>query len=128
MITNKINELRVKRKNTEKEIAESIGMSVTGYRQALEKNDFKLSTLYKISEFLQVPITYWFEPEEKNNVYLDNQGSIINQSDVRGNVSVGSQSIQDMQHKIELLTQEIDGLKEQLATKNELIEVLKNLK
>jgi transcriptional regulator with XRE-family HTH domain len=41
-------------------LSEMVGISYKGLRDALSRNDFKLSLLQKIANALNVPITYFF--------------------------------------------------------------------
>jgi transcriptional regulator with XRE-family HTH domain len=44
-----------------KELSEKIGMSETGFHQALNNNTLKVETLEKISDVLEVPIFFLFD-------------------------------------------------------------------
>lgn len=57
MISKRITEIRKLKKITEKELSEKIGMSLTGFRQALANDDFKVRTLQKIAQCLNVDIS-----------------------------------------------------------------------
>jgi len=61
MISNKIEQLRKEKNVKQTDIAQAIGFTVSGYQKAIQANDFKVSTLEKIAEALEVPITYFFE-------------------------------------------------------------------
>jgi transcriptional regulator with XRE-family HTH domain len=61
MISNKIEQLRKEKNVKQTDIAQAIGFTVSGYQKAIQANDFKVSTLEKIAEALEVPVTYFFE-------------------------------------------------------------------
>ncbi|MBQ3831779.1 MAG: helix-turn-helix transcriptional regulator [Bacteroidales bacterium] len=58
MISKRITEIRKLKKITEKELSEKIGMSLTGFRQALANDDFKVRTLPKIAQCINVEISF----------------------------------------------------------------------
>jgi len=68
LISKKITELRKLKKITEKELSEGIGMSLTGFRQALANDDFKISTLQKIAQCLKVDISVFLKEIELENL------------------------------------------------------------
>lgn len=112
MINNKIkNELK-KRKVSYKELAQNINMSITGVNDLLKKNDIKYSTLKKISDYLGLPVTYWFDDEVKNV-------TIASHNHINGN---NNKIEVQLTAEIERLKTEIEMLKVELRLKNELIE------
>lgn len=61
MIAQKITYIRKIKKITEKELSNGINMSMTGFRQAMANNDFKVSTLQKIADYLKVDLKYFID-------------------------------------------------------------------
>lgn len=61
MLSEKITYLRKLRKITEKELSTGIGMSMTGFRQAMANDDFKVSTIHNIAKVLKVDVLYFFQ-------------------------------------------------------------------
>lgn len=51
-----VEKLRKERKISQTELADAIGMTQTGLSQAIKRQDIKLSTLEKISDFFEVDI------------------------------------------------------------------------
>ena len=68
MISNRITEIRKLKKITEKELSEGIGMSLTGFRQALSNDDFKIRTLQKIAQYLNVDISVFLKEAQIENL------------------------------------------------------------
>ncbi len=116
MINNKIINYLESRKISIRTLAENVGMSYTGFYQLLKmNNDMKLSVLKKISDYLGVPITYWFEDENK-------QINIASNNSINGN---NNKIEVQLKQDIEKLQSEIEILKVELRLKNELIESLR---
>ena len=61
MISNKIESLRKEKKIIQTHLANSLGITLRAYQIAIKNNDLKISTLEKIAQALEVPITYFFE-------------------------------------------------------------------
>lgn len=61
MIYNKIEEIRKEKNISKTEFYKAIGMSTTGFLQMVENNSMKITTLEKIAEVLNVPISIFFE-------------------------------------------------------------------
>lgn len=74
MLSDRITHIRKLRKITEKELSSAIGMSMTGFRQAMSNDDFKLSTLLNIAKILNVDISYFIK-EESTDLIQENKGS-----------------------------------------------------
>ena len=60
----KINEVLKRKKITQKELAEKIGMNERTVGQFLKSNSIKVHVLEKVSKVLDVPLSYWFSEEE----------------------------------------------------------------
>jgi len=100
-------DLKIKKLLESKEISASrfckkIGVTESGYTYMIKNESMKLKTLYKISEVLQVPVSYFFDESEVSNV-----GSGPDVS-------------------LQVLKKENEGLKKEIELKNEIIELLKN--
>jgi len=122
MIISKLKELRKANKVTEKQLATACGMTVNGLRSIISRNDIKLSTLTKIAEYFNVPITYFFDENMQvtNNVVHNSNGNNI----VHGNVSGEGNNIGIGQNEYK---KEFEHLKEILALKEEMIEMQRTL-
>ncbi len=59
----RIKELAYKNKITIKLLAEKVGISEFGLHRAIKNNDFKVSTLQRIADVLNVPISNFFNTE-----------------------------------------------------------------
>ena len=113
-ISDSINKLRKEKKVSQRELANKIEMSFRGLQVALDKDDFKVSTLEKIAKALQVDISYFFN--EGGNVAI---GHGIKQS------VGGKDEIKELRAEIEKLSTEIKYLKEKVKDKEDLIEALR---
>jgi transcriptional regulator with XRE-family HTH domain len=68
---NKIKFLCDKKNITLKKLASEIDVSETGLHQMINKSSMKVETLVKIADFLDVPLSYFFEDSEKNTNIVD---------------------------------------------------------
>ncbi|MPM94512.1 hypothetical protein SDC9_141658 [bioreactor metagenome] len=127
LISNKIRNLIEQSRIQQKELAERIGMTPNGLRNALELDDFRVSTLEKFSEIFKVPITYWFQDQE-GNFFLNNEGNLVNGSSFKGNLTVNKGAQEEtarIQAENEQLRKELEMMKQLLAAKDETIAALK---
>jgi len=123
MIAQKIANLRKLKKITEKEISENIGMSMTGFRQAMANDDFKVSTLQKIADYLKVDIIWFFtkDSDQDSSDYVLNdpkesyKTEVLIQKDLL--LKQKDELIQDLKYTIE-------GLKHALETSNKFADYL----
>lgn len=102
---NKIEEIRKLKFRTQLNFCEKIGLSVKGYTNALNRKDFKYTTLEKIAEVLEIPISYFFYDEKSKN-YNNNENNINVVNDNKS--SYGS----DLKKENAALKKEIKYLKE----------------
>ena len=56
---------------TIREFAEKIGVSEPGIHNMFRTNDMKVSTLQKIADYFDVPITYFFDDIDTKNQTVD---------------------------------------------------------
>jgi len=103
---------------TTKLIIETISMTENGFYTAIRNKTLKISTLEKIAEYLGVPVSYFFEEQEKSvSQYVEqNSGSVV-QHNGSGDVKV-VRSIGECER-------ECDGLREKLNVAQTQIEELK---
>jgi len=59
------------KKITVREFAEKIGVSEPGIHNMFRTNDMKVSTLQKIADYFDVPITYFFDDIDAKNQTVD---------------------------------------------------------
>jgi len=59
------------KKITIREFAEKIGVSEPGIHNMFRANDMKVSTLQKIADYFDVPITYFFDDIDTKNQTVD---------------------------------------------------------
>ena len=125
MINKRITEARKKIKISEKELAAKIEMSLTGFRQAMSKDDFKASTLILLSKALEVPVGYFFGETIANVTNGDNN----NHTQTANGFNI-SQSIGDKDCPIELkmALEKIKFLEEQLKLNSKIISLLEQQK
>ncbi len=123
MIASKISQIRKIRKITEKELSAEIGMSMTGFRQAMANDDFKVSTLINIAKVLNVDIAYLVKPETQAN-YPDNK--LVNEKTVPyGSCDGCNQREELLRQKDEIISDlkyMIESLKLSLEQKDKIIE------
>jgi transcriptional regulator with XRE-family HTH domain len=123
MISSKIKELRKVNKITEKELSDYIGMTVTGFRQAVVNETLKVNSLKLIAEKLKVPVSYFFEDAEPS---IKEPGAIYQTAN--GNNNQMSVGLNECRHRNELLKKEIEGLKKEMQLKDRIIGMLENTK
>ena len=68
---NRIRKLIDDRKLTIREFAEKIGVSEPGIHNMFRTHDMKVSTLQKIADYFDVPITYFFDDIDTKNQTVD---------------------------------------------------------
>lgn len=117
MINSKLKSELKLRRYTIKEFAEKVNISYTYANEIIngKKPINQIDLLRKISDFLGVPITYWFDDETKSV-------SIGSHNVVNGN---NNKIEVQLNAEIERLKTEIEMLKVELRLKNELIESLR---
>ncbi len=111
MKTNKLIDLLKLRKITQQELGDKIGMSKTALNQALQRQDFKTSTLEKIASVLGVPVSYFFDEGNGNNIIVKNGND---------NLQVGYNNYQHNNHDLK----EIEFLKDKIKQLEKIIELL----
>jgi len=87
--------LRVKNNLSERKLAQMVGMSASGFNNAMNRGTMTISVLEKLCELFEVPASYFFE-DEKNPV-----------SERSPNYGKKCQSCISKDGKIELLTKMI---------------------
>ena len=111
----KIRDLCKDKRVTLKELAQNIKATEAAVQYMLKDNAISMKNLEKIANFFNVPVGYFFDEPIINQVSNGNNNHQVIQ-------------INSLQHEIDLLKKEIEGLKNELKAKNELIEVLKKIK
>lgn len=126
MISEKITHIRRLRKKSERELSTEIGMSMTGFRQALAKDDFKLSTLLKLSKALNVDICTLVKQndpikEYKKLDFSENEHTYGKCDECKKRDSI----IEEKNGFIADLKYTIESLKHSLIEKDKIIELYK---
>ena len=116
-----INKLEQKRKDfrfSQEKFADEIGMTKNGYQYILKEKDLKVSLLKKISEVLEVPVSYFFDGVEETNSFSikHNNGNVAN-----GNIIINGETT----NKI-ALEEKIRNYENQIRDKNKIISLLEN--
>ncbi len=115
----KIRELCSERKVSLKELSSRVDITQNGLQSILNNNTTSIDTLLKICNYFNVPIGYFFE-EMPAVGYAHGIQQVAN-----GN---GNNQVINLSHEIDVLKKEIEGLKKELAAKNDLIDVLRGLR
>ncbi len=66
MNVSELEKLRKEKNINQIDFCKKIGISTVAYLNAIKRQDFKVSTLEKISKVLGVPVSYFFEDGDKN--------------------------------------------------------------
>lgn len=103
-----ISELLKKKKMSQKDFCEQVGLTDVSLRRIIERNSTKTETLEKIAEVLNVPIGYFFG--EQPGIVISGEYNQVHNG--QGNQVMLSQE------------KEIEHLRELLAEKERLIQVL----
>lgn len=103
-----ISELLKKKKMSQKDFCEQVGLTDVSLRRIIERNSTKTETLEKIAEVLNVPIGYFFG--EQPGIVISGEHNQVHNG--QGNQIMSSQEM------------EIEHLRELLAEKERLIQVL----
>ena len=103
-----INELSKKKKISQKDFCECVGLTDVSLRRIIERNSTKTETLEKIAQILNVPIGYFFG--EQPGIVISGEHNQVHNG--QGNQIMSSQE------------KEIEHLRELLAEKERLIQVL----
>jgi len=116
----KIKILLESKKITVKKLAEKIGISEIGLHKMMNNQSMRIDVIEKIAEFLEVPVSYFFEenpvPCEKTKTH----NVIQNGNGINNNMSITLKN-----NEIDKLKTENEFLKKQVKDKEEIIELLK---
>ena len=74
MIYNKIKNLLNKKGLTIDKMADEADITPAGFHYMVQNDTLKVKTLQKISDYLGVPITYWFEESEDKMLMAKEKG------------------------------------------------------
>jgi transcriptional regulator with XRE-family HTH domain len=97
------------------DLAKHLDITYRGLRRKLNLKSLSIEELEKISDYLGLPVTYWFDDEVKNV-------TIASHNHINGN---NNKIEVQLTAEIERLKTEIEMLKVELRLKNELIESLR---
>lgn len=90
-----------KNRFTQDDLVKGIGLTRSGYRQMFEKKTLKVETLFQISQWLDMPLCYFLDPDE---TYLFRAGITENKSKVDLRLTA-------LETKMETIISEIEKLK-----------------
>ncbi|MCC5945226.1 MAG: helix-turn-helix transcriptional regulator [Bernardetiaceae bacterium] len=124
-IGDKIRHFRMIKNLSQENMAELVGMSITGYAK-IERNETNVS-LQRISEIakaLGISLIELLSYGEKNFFYLSNHQENASNFVFNGNIS---EEIIALRHKHEISQKEIESLKMQIEFLNKEITLLKRL-
>ena len=107
MYITKLKEYLTENQISIKELCKEIDMSEGGFHQAVKVNSFKVQTIEKISEFLGVPVAFWFTNDKKPEVQGDNLLLLRE-------VKYLTEKIVDQNEKLELMRRIIREQEEQI--------------
>lgn len=109
------------------DFAKSLNMSTTGVYDIFKRDHINTANLIKISEILDVPISYFFtEDDIPENVKFFNNGNVA-----IGNKNTSTNTINNsnmFHERMQSLEKEIANLKELIKSKDEIIELLRQKK
>ena len=114
----RIKKISEKKDITLKSLCERINMSYQNLNRCIRENKISANDLEKISDVLEVPVSYFFE--EENDRINNGLSNVAN-----GNTN-STVTINEKEYNVKVLMERIKGLEAQLAAKNETIEILKN--
>ena len=104
-----------------KDIAYKIGVTEAGFHKMLTNKTMKIETLEKISEILEVPVSYFFD---EGTLSIVQTGSVSNCVNGVNHGTVHFSSIKEAEKEVEYLKKENEHLKNQLKDKDKLISYL----
>lgn len=134
---NRIKILAKLKKISLKDVSENIGLSEQGLHYSITNETLKVVDLEKISIFLNVPVSYFFEDNEiiyndESKLYFQKakNGKTITQTihtgDSKEEFEKFELKIHSLEKEIDSLVREIDLIKDNNKLKDEIIEMLKN--
>jgi transcriptional regulator with XRE-family HTH domain len=138
MIAQKIMHVRREKKISEKQLAKGIEMSITGLRQAMAHDDFKVSILKRVSLYLGVSLRYLIDDNidisqtnmvtapvvQKQHPAQEITKLLINRELDKADDKEIELLLKQKNDIIIDLKYTIDSLKSSIAVKNEMIEFL----
>lgn len=124
---NKLKSLIKDRGLTLLKVSSGIGLTETGFYQAIKNNTLKVRDLEKISKILELPVSSFFE--EPPTMIIQNGNINLNGK------NTGSITVSEAKHEIEVLNKEIvnlkeiiSGMKRELDLKDQIIDLMKESK
>jgi transcriptional regulator with XRE-family HTH domain len=63
MIVNKLHTILKQKKLTQEELAKAVGFTRQGLKNSFENETISVSKLVEVSDYLNVPINFWFDDE-----------------------------------------------------------------
>ena len=124
-IKERIKEIIDKKGITIRELASKINMSEQNLYKCFRRNSIELKYLEQMSEFLEIPLSYFFnENETISSNKLEGNKNITLQNNNLGDNNKVSIMLHDKDEEIEKLKREIDHLKSLLEAKDKIISLL----
>lgn len=110
---NEIKKLAESKRLLISEIADTVGMTSTGFKRSIETGSFPISKVEVLCEMLRIQITEFFGVTSSSSV--NNSGNIITRSTAGGDITAGSNA------------GEVMFLRQQLKEKDHQIQELLNI-
>ncbi len=105
---NKLENIRKGKKITQKELAEKVGISESTYKKNIANENMTIAVLEKIAEILEVPVTEFFDKEDKLRTFNEPGGQYLTTNELRevikelrDQLRMKDQQIKFLQHLIE---------------------------
>ena len=108
---------------TLKSVLKNIGMNEQSYYTAIKSNTLRISHLFAIAQYLNIPISYFFGEKPSGGNIIQNTG-VVNGSHI--NIQQTIAHNKELAHENELLREKVKALEKQIDLLNQMIEILKN--
>lgn len=120
-----IKTLMLENKVTVRRMCKEIGVTESGFWKMLKNGSVKTSTLEKIAQVLEIPVTYFFEDAQQiskpPSQIQGHYNQVANGNNVKQHLSIG-----EYESEIIYLKEKIGDLKEIIKLKDEIISELRS--
>jgi len=128
MYINRIKNLCLEKNVSLKELAENIGITYQGLNKCIRKNNMQCSDLEKVTIFLGVPVSYFFEEGVTGGSGVEKNFNHSQINYQQGDGNKNAQHVGDGCVECGRLRREVESLHELLKAKDEIINLLKERK